>query len=267
MLGGLPAARWTLGPSLVTVHGDPRRDATHGDDPTNMSIRWRLIDRHVRAVGRHVDCVVSPTPDWSIHFDDPPARFVHIPHLPPKNPPPLRPFQDRDLLAVYVGGAQRPIKNFALLAAAWPRVRHAHPHAKLDLVGWLPPAPTVPGIALPVDTGVLERDRACERIARARALVVPSKFEVAPIAIIDAWAVGTAVVGTAVGGIPAMLGGAGFLVPANDTLALADALAAALAGAGETAAYVEEGLARVRAASRTEVVAAHERLYAELCGA
>ncbi|MEU4534910.1 glycosyltransferase family 4 protein [Streptosporangium sp. NPDC023825] len=73
----------------------------------------------------------------------------------------------------------------------------------------------------------------------ARALVVPSRWEGQPLTVQEALRAGTAVIATAVGGIPAMVGEAGLLVPYGDIAAMRDAVARVLADdglAGELAA-------------------------------
>ncbi|MFF3439429.1 glycosyltransferase family 4 protein [Streptosporangium sp. NPDC002721] len=66
----------------------------------------------------------------------------------------------------------------------------------------------------------------------ARALVVPSRWEGQPLTVQEALRAGTAVVATAVGGIPAMVGEAGLLVPYGDVAAMRDAVARVLADEG-----------------------------------
>ncbi|WP_436759926.1 glycosyltransferase family 4 protein [Streptosporangium sp. V21-05] len=66
----------------------------------------------------------------------------------------------------------------------------------------------------------------------ARALVVPSRWEGQPLTVQEALRAGTAIVATAVGGIPAMVGEAGLLVPYGDIEAMRDAVARVLADDG-----------------------------------
>ena len=63
-------------------------------------------------------------------------------------------------------------------------------------------------------------------LAGARAAVLPSAWENLPHAAVEALAVGTPVVATAVGGVPEVVhdGENGLLVPPDDAVALADAL-------------------------------------------
>lgn len=78
--------------------------------------------------------------------------------------------------------------------------------------------------------GSLPREQALERLAGARAAVLSSAWENLPHAAVEALAVGTPVVSTAVGGVPEVVrdGENGLLVPPNDPAALAAALASVL---------------------------------------
>jgi 2-deoxystreptamine N-acetyl-D-glucosaminyltransferase/2-deoxystreptamine glucosyltransferase len=74
--------------------------------------------------------------------------------------------------------------------------------------------------------GVRSRHEVLRTLAGATALVLPSAWENLPHAAVEALAVGTPVVATAVGGVPEVVhdGENGLLVPANDAAALAAAL-------------------------------------------
>ena len=66
----------------------------------------------------------------------------------------------------------------------------------------------------------------------ARALLVPSRWEGQPLTVQEALRAGTAVIAASVGGIPAMVGEAGLLVPYGDVAAMCDAVARVLADDG-----------------------------------
>ncbi|MFC7643053.1 glycosyltransferase family 4 protein [Streptosporangium lutulentum] len=62
-----------------------------------------------------------------------------------------------------------------------------------------------------------------------RALLVPSRWEGQPLNVQEALRAGTPVIATEVGGIPAMVGDAGLLVPYGDVGAMRDAIGRVLA--------------------------------------
>jgi glycosyltransferase involved in cell wall biosynthesis len=78
--------------------------------------------------------------------------------------------------------------------------------------------------------GALPREEVLRRLAGGRAAVLSSAWENLPHAAVEALAVGTPVVSTAVGGVPEVVrdGENGLLVPARDPAALAAALRAVL---------------------------------------
>ncbi|MFI9553894.1 glycosyltransferase [Nonomuraea endophytica] len=80
-------------------------------------------------------------------------------------------------------------------------------------------------------TGKLDRVRVLELIRSATALVVPSRwYENQPMTILEAFACGVPVIGTAMGGIPELVvdGATGRLVPPDDPLMLSSAALALL---------------------------------------
>lgn len=92
-------------------------------------------------------------------------------------------------------------------------------------------------------------------IAAARALVLPSFAENMPVVIMEALALGRPVISTYVAGIPELvqLGSTGWLVPAGDVDALADAM-------NEVLAAPVEKLATMGARGRVHVVEHHDAL-------
>jgi glycosyltransferase involved in cell wall biosynthesis len=264
MLGGLPAVTWRRSPAVVTAHGDPRRDATHGLDPHGLRIRWRIIEHRVASVARSAHCVISPCPTWRVHFDRAPTRFAFIPHMAESGMATGRRLEERDAIVAFAGGGMRPIKGFELLRKAWPIILKTIPDARLDLIGWeATPPPNLPAIVQPVDRSVIDRQSTCRRLADASVLVIPSVFEVAPIAVVDAWSVGTPVVVTPVGGLPAMVGDGGLLC-AETPESVADATITALRGGHNVEQIVARGSERAAQCSRDRVVGEHERLYEEI---
>jgi starch synthase len=97
----------------------------------------------------------------------------------------------------------------------------------------------------------------------------PSLYEPLGIVNLEAMACGTAVVASAVGGIPEVVsnGETGLLVPPGDPVALAGALNTLIADPGRAAALGRAGRDRAVAEFGWQAVAAQTaQLYAELAG-
>jgi glycosyltransferase involved in cell wall biosynthesis len=98
-------------------------------------------------------------------------------------------------------------------------------------------------------TGWISNERVREEILAGRALVLPSFAEGLPVVLMEALALGRPVISTYVAGIPELVvpGRTGWLVPAGDTGALAQAMRAALRAApAELAAMGRCGAEGVR---------------------
>jgi glycosyltransferase involved in cell wall biosynthesis len=100
-------------------------------------------------------------------------------------------------------------------------------------------------------------------MARASVLVIPSQFEVSPIVLAEAWALGLPVVATSVGGLRAIAEGAALIVPRR-TEALAAGIVHALAAEGDVDQLVEEGRRRAQSHRAEAVARAHIALYTEV---
>lgn len=107
--------------------------------------------------------------------------------------------------------------------------------------------------------GAHPRDEVLRQLAGAEAALLTSDWENLPHAAVEALAVGTPVVSTAVGGVPEVVhdGENGLLVPAGDAEAVAGAMRRIL---------VEDGLRdRLAAAAQASVDAiSRERVYGRL---
>ena len=101
-------------------------------------------------------------------------------------------------------------------------------------------------------------------MARASVVVMPSRYEVAPITLTEAWATGVPVVIAEVGGVTALAGGAATLVPAEAPDRLATAVVGVLNGDPAAAAYVAEGRERALGYRGDAVARAHLDLYERL---
>ncbi len=93
-------------------------------------------------------------------------------------------------------------------------------------------------------------------LADLDAYVQPSRDDALPLALLEAMASGLPCAATAVGDVPAMLGGALLLVPPEDHAALAGALADLAGDSALRGRLAEEGRARVLAGHTDAVMAA-----------
>jgi glycosyltransferase involved in cell wall biosynthesis len=107
--------------------------------------------------------------------------------------------------------------------------------------------------------GSVPRNIAIQKMAQAMIVVLPSRMDNCPLALIEAMAVGAPVVATNAGGIPEMVrdGLDGLLVPPDNAPALADKLGSLLSDPALRKQFSER--ARQRFSSSFEVAAAARR--------
>src|SRR5439155_23334037 len=102
------------------------------------------------------------------------------------------------------------------------------------------------------------------QMATASVLVIPSRFEVTPNVLSEAWAVGVPVVCTAAGGLATLAAGAAVVVPPEEPVALGTAIVGVLEGDLEVAAGVAEGRRRAGLRTPAAIAAAHHVLYRQI---
>jgi glycosyltransferase involved in cell wall biosynthesis len=266
--GGVAAASIDGRPRVVTARGNMRADTLARYQGVGARARARQRDRLARIAVEGADVIVGVNPEWSVNVPERPKRFVYIPNIVHaelfdrrRAPEPGR--------VLFAGGA-RKIKGWSLLAEAWPQLVESIPDATLDAVGW-PSGAVPPGIppelrqSVVVD-GPLSSPELADRMAGAAVLVIPSEFEVSPIVLAEAWAMGLPVVAARVGGIPGLATGAAILVE-RDVDSLRDGLVTALSGGAEIERLTAEGRRRAEAHRADAVAEAHISLYEELCRA
>jgi glycosyltransferase involved in cell wall biosynthesis len=271
--GGLPAtdgARSRTAHGLcvrrvVTAHGNVHEDMIAARSGLGASTRALLGRRLCGLAAGRADVLVGPHPDWRVNVPRLPRRFVHIPNIVDDLffQALRRPESGRVL---YCGGPGF-IKGWDILLRSWPLVVERVPEARLEALGF--PAGYellgTDGAAGSIDlrrwVSVKETRDAMER---ATVLVIPSRFEVAPTVLAEAWAACVPVLATAVGGTPTLAAGAAQLVPAGDPTALAAAIIDVLRGVRPVGHLVEAGSSRARVHRRERVADAHLRLYANL---
>ena len=263
--GGIAAASITGRPRVVTARGNARADTLAEYRRMGATARARQRDRLARIAVRRADVIVGVNPQWTVNVPERPKRFAFIPNIVdaelfdrPRMPEPGR---------VLFAGGTRQIKGWPLLAQAWPGVVESIPDASLNAVGW-PSGEEPPGIppqlrrTVVVESPLSPPDLA-DRMTRATVLVIPSEFEVSPIVLAEAWAMGLPVVAARVGGIPALATDGAVLVE-RDVESLRKGLVAALTGGEEIDRLVAEGRRRADAHRADAVATAHISLYQDL---
>jgi glycosyltransferase involved in cell wall biosynthesis len=167
----------------------------------------------------------------------------------------------RPPFVLHAGGCTRR-KNLEGLAGAWPLVRSARPDATLVLVG--PPDERRDRLFAPlpgtVRTGRLDAEAVPRLMAAAAVVVVPSLYEGFGLPALEAMAAGVPVVAARRGALPEVCADGALLVePDADTLA--EGIATALAGEGDTESRVARGRRRAEGFTWEASVRAHATLW------
>jgi glycosyltransferase involved in cell wall biosynthesis len=263
LLGPGVAATDAVETAIVTAHGNVANDVTLNTARLSARLRASAVRRLATLAARRAHTVVGVHPDWRVNVPVEPKRFVHIPNMVDERFYGENDAAGRTSVVLYCGGTRR-IKGWDVLAAAWPDVARALPEARLHVLGWSRGHDPWRGLErVRVETW-LEESRVAEAMATAAAVVVPSRFEVAPLTLYEAWASGTPVVASAGGGLASLAEGAATLVPVDDAGRLTDALVEVLTDPNRAAAGVAAGRVRAQAARPGAVVAAHRSLYRSL---
>lgn len=204
-----------------------------------------------------------------------PARIRVVPHG--IDPPTARGDHRAPASAPYVLalGAIEPRKDLPSLVAAFDRLAPDHPTLRLVLAG--PPGWGAEAVLEAVRasaaagrvelTGYVDEARRADLLAGASVLAYPSRYEGFGFPPLEAMAAGVPVVATAVGALPEVLGDAAVLVAPGDVDALAEAIAAVLAGGATRDALVAAGRARAAGSTWQACGEAMVALYREAAGA
>jgi glycosyltransferase involved in cell wall biosynthesis len=263
--GGIAVADVHGVPRVITARGNMRADtlaAYHGLAATS---RAYLRDSLAKRAVERADVVVSVNPDWMANMPQRPRRFAYIPNIIDDRFFSLKRTPEPGLV-LFTGG-ERAIKGWPLLAAAWPHVQAAISGAKLLAVGFSGGGRSAfagaNGDAITFEPS-LPNEKLAARMAKASALVIPSAFEVSPVVLGEAWALGLPAVATSVGGLKALIEGAGVVVRQREPAVLASAITETLTGGDTVQQFLEEGRRRAEAHRAEAVAAAHVALYNEL---
>jgi len=255
---GAAAAAWGATPSVVTAHGSPLRDADNYPGILPALVR-PLLNRAVTRVEDHADMLINVTSDWRVNLVKQPGMQIHIPNAVDagfytEDAPSVRPI-------VHFFGGRRAIKGGDLLFSAWRTVSSAMPDAELRVYGYGDATGALPDrtVAFPA----LDRSAMLAVLRSGGIVVVPSRFEVSPMVVAEAWASMVPVVATAVGGVPAMAEGAAILCEPEPG-PLAHALLAALEDDATVDSAVMAGRTRAERYRPAAVAAAHLDTYRSL---
>lgn len=240
------------GPSYsFTVHGPEEFDA-----PAALSLGEKL-DRAAFAVGVS-QFGRSQLRRWAAFETWPRLHVVHCTIEPGAFSDPA-PLPEGPLRLVSIGRFHEQ-KGQMLLIEAMARLRATHPEAHLTLVGDGEMRPMIEaeiaaqGLKDAITlTGWLPERGVLAELNAAHVLVLPSFAEGLPMVIMEAMAAARPVISTYVAGIPELVqpGRTGWLVPAGDAAALADAVA-------EAAEAPRAALAAMGRAGRDRVLARHD---------
>lgn len=233
---------------------------THGPEEFDAPLALRLGDKIADArfavaishYGRSQLCRWVGHEHWDrihvVHCGIEPARFPAPPPLPATGP----------LRLVAIGRFSEQKGHLALLPALAAARRQADIH--LTLVGDGEMRPEIEGLIAAHGlgphvtlTGWLDEAGVRGKLAESHALVLPSFAEGLPMVVMEAMAQGRPALATAIAGVPELVtpGETGWLVPAGDEGALAEAMVA-LAGTPV------ERLTAMGLAGRARVLAQHD---------
>ncbi|MDA3936207.1 MAG: glycosyltransferase family 4 protein [Actinomycetota bacterium] len=256
---GNAAAAWRGCPTIVSAHGNPLADSSNRYPVPLAAALAPVLRQAVRRTERGADIIANVTPDWRVNLVEEPQRSAFIPN------PVSQHFFDAPASAfipqVHYFGGPRAIKGGDLLLEAWPSVRQKVPDARLRIYG-AGPSPVSPMDAVELSPA-LDNAGVAEAMAKGGVVVVPSRYEVSPIVISEAWAVGVPVVATRVGGVSAMAEGAA-LVAEPTARSIAEALIQMLTDAEVRATLVSEASRRADLQRPEAVADAYLALYREL---
>ncbi len=195
------------------------------------------------------------------------AEVVH--NGAPPLPPPLQPESDGELVCV---ARLDHHKGLDVLLRALSQLEEPKP--RLDLVGIgrdeskLRVMAEELGLAKTVRfRGQLDREALGACLAGAKVLVLPSRSENFPLAVLEAMQVGLAIVATSVGGIPEAVsnGEEALLVSPDDPGALAEALARVLGDERLRQRLATAASVRGKLFTWESAALGYEALYATLC--
>jgi glycosyltransferase involved in cell wall biosynthesis len=194
---------------------------------------------------------------------------VALDRWPPRVPPPRRSGPPARLLHI---GDLRPVKDQPMLLAAMDRLTERGVDFQLDVAGF----DTMEGALQRSDRAVRLGDRVQWRGLLSRAalrtlvdktdlLVVTSRHEAGPLAVLEAAVAGVPTVGTAVGHVADWAPDAAMAVPVGDADALAAGIVSLLTDEPRRLALARAAQERAVLSDADATAARFELMYAEVC--
>lgn len=234
-----------------TVHGPEEFDA-----PVALALGEKM--RHAAFTVAISSFGRSQLYRWAVLADWEKLAVVHCGIEPEKFTAPMPlPLGGPHLVAI---GRLAEQKGFSLLIEAVSLARTLHPDLHLTLVGDGPMRPEIETLIAANDVtrnitlaGWQDEVGVQRALTAAQALILPSFAEGLPMVVMEAMAAGRPVIATAIAGVPELVvaGETGWIVPAGDAIALAEAIAA-------LAATPAASLTAMGAAARTRVLERHD---------
>jgi glycosyltransferase involved in cell wall biosynthesis len=266
----------TAAAAVVTIH-----DLTHLRFPelcTRLVLQYPALVRRALDRGAVVHTVSEFVRGEVIeHYGVPEDRVVAVPNgvtAPPLGSRPAGQAAAGGERYVVAIGTVEPRKDLPGLVAAFDLVAAEDPDLRLVIAGadgWGADALTDAIARSPhrdriARTGWVDEAARADLLAGSLALVLPSRYEGFGLPAIEAMAVGTPVIATAVGAIPEVVGDAARLVPAADVEELAAAITSLAASSELRAELATRGRARAALFSWERTVDGLESLWARVAG-
>jgi len=261
---GILIARSLRHPVLLQFHAGPGDiDAFVGNlKPTARSL--------LRFALRRTQAIVSVSEAGSSSLADA-FNLPKVGVLP--NAAPAAPASPRPVTAdaaLFLGGFFDPAKGGVDLVRALPALLEASPRLRVELAG--PGEPPEELVALEGDrvlwSAWLNDEGKARALEEAGIVLMPSRSEGLPVALLEAMAYGRAVVATDVGGIPDVLrdGVDGVVVPPAEPAAFVAAVAALAENPERLARLGASARERIAELSSPTVTARLDAIYRELLG-
>lgn len=262
---------------VLLARGLRRRVVLHvhsgaGDIAAFRAGRGRLSLALFRAAFAAADAVLAVSARSAEALSE--AYSVPLPEVVPNAAPPIQSFERPELPAgqlpvVYLGGFANAAKGGDVMLRALELALGRCPGLNVVLAGPGEPPPEALELAAEESVswvGWLEPFERDALLRAARVLVMPSRSEGLPMALLEAMSFGLAVVATEVGGIPEVVEARceGLLVPPEDPEALADALCELVRDPRLVAELAAAGRRRAERLDAVEVAGRLAEIYTRL---